>query len=236
MITPFSCVCRGNRTSTSSVAANMEWRPLRGCSFVVVLSVCSLAVSRHCDHHHYWDSINRVCRPCAKCPMNEIIRKPCSRLRDTVCGPFREFSYFNQIDSLDPPYTSYGYESFIGENSSGGDHTRDYPRKSGGLQNEPIVEKDDGEYWKNLAFALIGVVCVLIFVATVIVLLACRKLHETSAVKRPEEEDGEFRLLFRVSVPLFQFQRLAKLRVCAAALGDQKLCKYRLQVLVSSIP
>ena len=170
----------------------MEWPPLRICVLLVVLSLSILADSRHCDHRHYWDSDNRVCRPCAKCPMNEIIRKPCGRLTDTVCGPFREFNYFNQFDSLDPAYTSYEYESLFGENSSGRDHTRDYPRKNSGLQNEPIVEKDDGEYWKNLAFALIGVVCVLIFVATIIVLLACRKLHETSAVKRPEEEDGEW--------------------------------------------
>lgn len=124
--------------------------------------------------------------------MNKIVRKPCGGIINTVCGPFREFNYFKfNFDSLDPSYTSYEYESFFGENSSHIDHTRDYPRKTGGLPNEPIVEKDDGEYWKNLAFALIGVVCVLIFVATIVVLMACRKLHQTAALKRPEEEEGE---------------------------------------------
>ena len=123
--------------------------------------------------------------------MNEIIRKPCGRHTNTVCGPFREFNFFNQLEDLDSSsYTSYEYETFFNENTSGQDKTAGHPGKTGGLANEPIVEKDDGEYWKNLAFALIGVVCVLIFVATIVVLMACRKLHENATIKRPEEEEG----------------------------------------------
>lgn len=148
-------------------------------------------VSRHCDHHHYWDSKSRVCRPCAKCPKNEIIRKPCGRHTDTVCGPFREFNFFNQLEELDPSYPSFNYESFFDENASGRAHVKDHQWDTNERQNEPIVQKDDGEYWKNLAFALIGVVCVLIFVATIVVLMACRKLHETAAIKRPEEDEDD---------------------------------------------
>lgn len=158
---------------------------------VLLLTFSCMATARHCGDRHFWDSDRRVCEQCAECPVNEIIDKPCGRHSDTVCRPFREFDDFKQLESLDPPYTSYDYELFPNRNSTRGDQGGHAPRRAGGLQDEPIVQKDDGEYWKNLAFALIGVVCVLIFVATVIVLLACRKLHETAAVKRPEEEDGE---------------------------------------------
>ncbi|XP_076471391.1 uncharacterized protein LOC143301178 [Babylonia areolata] len=165
---------------------------LNRCHMLVLLSFCSLAASRHCDHQHYWDSRDRLCRPCTKCPLNEIIRRPCGRHSNTICGPFREFSYFNQLDGADSPYTSYDYETFFSENSSRRAESRDLSGRGGGQQrNEPVVQKDDGEYWKSLAFALIGVVCVLIFVATIVVLIACKKLHETAAVKRPEEDDDD---------------------------------------------
>lgn len=36
------------------------------------------------------------CSPCSTCPINHIVRKPCNRQNDTVCGPFYEFEFFNQ--------------------------------------------------------------------------------------------------------------------------------------------
>lgn len=167
---------------------------LKTSHILVVLSVCGLAASRHCDRHHYWDTRDRICRPCTRCPENEIIRRPCGRHSDTLCGPFREFSFFNQLDDLDSAYTSYEYEAVFNKNSSRLDHeVGDLRRsKARGRQSEPVVQKDDGEYWKDLAFSLIGVVCLLIFIATGVVLMACRKLHETAAaLKRPEEDDDD---------------------------------------------
>ncbi|XP_076450900.1 uncharacterized protein LOC143286879 isoform X1 [Babylonia areolata] len=170
----------------------MERYQLKSPCLLMIVMILGLAASRHCDHHHFWNSKHHACHPCSKCPKNEIIRKPCGRHTDTVCGPFREFNFFNQLDELDPPsYTSYDYEMFFDENSGARDGTGDHHWGVNEGQNEPIVQKDDGEYWKNLAFALIGVVCVLIFVATIVVLMACRKLHETAAVKRPEEEEDD---------------------------------------------
>lgn len=163
-------------------------------SLLVGVSLCGLGNSLQCERHFYWDATGRVCRPCSRCPRNLIIRTPCGEHSDTVCGPFREFSFFNQPDSIDLSFPSLDYDI---DNDSEGDgfdeKGRHYPTKTGvrGTHNEPMIEKDDGEYWKNLAFALIGVVCVLIFVATVVVLIACRKLHETAALKRPDEDDDD---------------------------------------------
>lgn len=36
------------------------------------------------------------CSPCSTCTINHIVRKPCNRQNDTVCGPFYEFEFFNQ--------------------------------------------------------------------------------------------------------------------------------------------
>ena len=155
-----------------------------------LLSVSSLTASHLCHHRQYWHAASKTCRPCTECPRNEIIRKPCGRQADTECGPFSEFSFFNQLEGSDAQLASYEHGSFSHENTTVVDQTKDV-WKARGQQTEPIVEKDDGEYWKNLAFALIGVVCVLIMVATIVVFIACKKLHESVAVKSQEEEDGE---------------------------------------------
>ena len=59
------------------------------------------------------------------------------------------------------------------------------------IDEMPTITKDVGQYWKNLAFALIGVLCALIVLATIIVFFACRKLQSTTHIKSPEEYDGE---------------------------------------------
>ncbi|KAK7468123.1 hypothetical protein BaRGS_00036638 [Batillaria attramentaria] len=167
-------------------------------SLLVGVSLCGLGNSLQCDSDFYWDASGRICRPCSRCPRNLIIRTPCGEHSDTVCGPFREFLFFNQHDNVDLSFPSLPYDTdsdsgTASEEENSDERVRQYPKKTavGGLQNEPMIEKDDGEYWKNLAFALIGVVCVLIFVATVVVLMACRKLHETAALKRPDEDEDD---------------------------------------------
>lgn len=40
-----------------------------------------------------------TCLPCSTCPANQIVRRPCSRLSDTVCGPFYDFEFLNKQPS-----------------------------------------------------------------------------------------------------------------------------------------
>jgi len=35
------------------------------------------------------------CLPCSTCPKNQIVRRPCLRLSDTICGPLYDFEFFN---------------------------------------------------------------------------------------------------------------------------------------------
>lgn len=161
--------------------------------FVLFMASCLQSVSgSHCDQNHFWDDVENVCRQCSLCPLNQIIRAPCSKYTDIVCWPFREFSDFNQFNGFAPSYPlEYDRVSTSQTGRTFGENRRQATQNAGVMQNEPMIEKEDGEYWKNLAFALIGVVCILIIVATIIVLLACRKLHESSNLKKPEEDDGK---------------------------------------------
>ena len=68
---------------------------------VAVFLACGTltASAQPCPTGHYMapgDSPGGECKPCSSCPVNQIIRKPCTTYRDNVCGPFYEFEFFNQ--------------------------------------------------------------------------------------------------------------------------------------------
>ena len=50
------------------------------------------------------------CVPCSSCPSNHIVRRPCGRTADTVCGPFYEFEFFNQRTPSPPSSSSSSSE------------------------------------------------------------------------------------------------------------------------------
>ena len=50
-----------------------------------------------CSLSQYFDSKSNLCTACSSCDKdNEVIKQICSGDRDTVCGPFYEFSVFLQ--------------------------------------------------------------------------------------------------------------------------------------------
>ena len=49
-----------------------------------------------CPSGQYFNDVELACRPCSSCPVNQIIRRPCSARADTWCGPFLEFDKFHQ--------------------------------------------------------------------------------------------------------------------------------------------
>ncbi|XP_046367986.1 uncharacterized protein LOC124143170 [Haliotis rufescens] len=149
-----------------------------GAIVYLALTLCtiSLATGRCRKGSEFFNEDTQACEQCSKCPQNKIIKEPCTETQDVQCKSFTEFRNFNQIDTVQ--YTNDKEEE--GASDPGHDIT---------IKEIPAITKDEGEYWRNLAFALIGVLCALIVVATIIVLCACRKLHETAALKRPEEDD-----------------------------------------------
>ena len=87
----------------------------------VVVSLCKASVSR-CPEGRYMDRFTHTCRTCSTCPVNQIIRRPCSQDSNTLCGPFSEFHEFHQAPrpSLgvgDLPLPDEGYAGTDGRGS-----------------------------------------------------------------------------------------------------------------------
>ncbi|KAL8580102.1 hypothetical protein ACOMHN_051270 [Nucella lapillus] len=74
-------------------------RPVSLLTLALAIGLCRTSLSR-CPDGHYRDrrssSHGHECRACSTCPVNQIIRRPCLEDSDTLCGPFSEFSEFNQ--------------------------------------------------------------------------------------------------------------------------------------------
>ncbi|XP_041365104.1 uncharacterized protein LOC121380381 [Gigantopelta aegis] len=156
-------------------------------NFVVLTFIPVLCGFQHCKTGQYWSKELKTCKICSTCPTNNIIRKPCTRYLDTVCTKFFEFQDFNSVSddggkgyhySLDPPDARRGEQT-------------DVLVPVVEIDEMPTITKDVGQYWKNLAFALIGVLCALIVLATIIVFFACRKLQATTHIKSPEDYDDD---------------------------------------------
>ena len=65
------------------------------CLCVLLCALVGLVCADYCDPSFYFDPEEDECVPCSQCPDNQIIRQPCGRTQDTVCGPFYEFKLFN---------------------------------------------------------------------------------------------------------------------------------------------
>ena len=146
---------------------------------LIWLAVCLGDISlaqrvRRCDFDNYYDGLTGRCTPCSQvvsCP-DGYIRRLCRENSDTECV---QYSYFNPENQV--------------ESSSGkDDDVSTIDRNHINHHGPATMETEDQEYWKALAFALIGLLSVLI-VATVVVLFACCKLHRAVAVKQQDDRD-----------------------------------------------
>ncbi|KAI8781142.1 CAunnamed protein product [Biomphalaria glabrata] len=132
--------------------------------------------SPRCGKNSFYDNRTKQCRICSTCPNNQIIKIPCSETADLECGPF---NFSNTDTYIMKSYQKNAEYVDVGDNYNENED-----------EEEPTtIEKEDREYWKSLAFALIGLLSILIIVATVVVLVACRKLQRASVIKQPD--DGE---------------------------------------------
>lgn len=157
-------------------------------TFVSQLNVCISSKSMSCGQGNFYDARKDECKKCTVCPINHIIKTPCSTFEDQECSPF-SFDEFSEFDSN--IFKTYPTEHI----SPGVDEENVKPKRFYGKvaddHGPTTVEKEDREYWKTLAFALIGLLSVLIIVATVVVLVACRRLQKATVIKQPDETDME---------------------------------------------
>ncbi|XP_059158250.1 uncharacterized protein LOC131942384 [Physella acuta] len=135
-----------------------------------------------CRAGHFYDTIAEKCKKCSLCPANQLVKTQCSQFADLECG-----SLDSNIDVLFD--TKNGVLSIDVDTGTPKRTSKEKPSLIVNEDEGPTVEKEDREYWKTLAFALIGLLSVLIIVATVIVLMAFRKLQKVAVIKQPEEND-----------------------------------------------
>ncbi len=70
---------------------------------MLIIAPATSAATRRCPAGKFLppDALLDECRPCSVCPLNEIIRRPCTDISDTKCGPFYEFQNFNSFQDDD---------------------------------------------------------------------------------------------------------------------------------------
>lgn len=141
-----------------------------------------------CGENQFFNSRRNRCQLCTVCKPGQAFRRTCSDTNDTLCGMI-DFSF---LDShKDEKETDTEYINF----------TLDQKPNSHGITEEsahkaPYVLSEENELeWKNLAFALIGVLSVLILITTVLVLIICYKIRHTGwfckSVTGLDQEDTE---------------------------------------------
>ncbi|XP_041367423.1 uncharacterized protein LOC121382023 isoform X2 [Gigantopelta aegis] len=167
----------------------------------------------HCPPSQYFNRALLACMECSKCPINQIIRKPCLKNRDTICGPFKEFNRFHQTPEdgkLSPEYTHERKHKSRGNGSKHHKHHHhDHPAggtvsiatpKAPEISRATVVDmtslKTTETQWRTLALGLIGIlclvsVCLLVFVFAVYYIRVRRgaeeKLEFNSGVLRQED-------------------------------------------------
>ncbi|XP_064617442.1 uncharacterized protein LOC135481706, partial [Liolophura sinensis] len=158
-----------------------------------------------CPSGKYYDLKLKECRKCSFCPVNEIVRRPCHKHRDTVCGPFTEFERFNQAPSEEKGNTGEAAsrnaitnkinkaEGFKAVDETKQEENKDVyetvlKEKSGKSQSqEPglaSVTTDADEQWRLLALVLIGVLSVVSLLLVIFVFIACYMLKRKRMMEK----------------------------------------------------
>lgn len=159
---------------------------------MVILMTCFLAEAgarvKNCKENEFFNLQLRQCLECTVCKPGQALRRTCSKTNDTLCGMIN----FSFIDPRKEVYITVDSQPTWTENKQSFPHrvTKEPTHKA------PYVLSQENELqWKNLAFALIGVLSVLIVVTTVLVLIICYKVRYTGwfckSVTGIDQEDAE---------------------------------------------
>lgn len=146
---------------------------------VVIVIVCFLAEevvgTGKCKDHEFFNLERQKCQECTVCKPGQMLRRTCSETNDTLCGMIN-FSF------LDPRKED---KHFYNTKDSLGTRVLEVEQYSSRVTRGPtikapyVLSEENELEWKNLAFALIGILSVLIIVTTVLVLVICYKVRYT---------------------------------------------------------
>ena len=171
----------------------MQWVCLR---LVILWLMLVDESSGKCPQGYYYAINVRRCRRCSRSCPEEYIFMSCTEFEDVLCyrpplsreiHPNGEEGGSNELHNHSPPGTVIQVDMVRAQTNPdvSGDDDLDSDRE----MELTMEEKHDWQHWKTLAFALIALLCLLIMVATVVVVIACLKLQQALVSKNNEEPD-----------------------------------------------
>ena len=127
---------------------------------------------RRCRENEFFNLETRQCQVCTVCKPGQAFRRTCSETNDTLCGMIN-FSFLDTRKEERHPYVNDYDAQFSQE-----DHKTHRVTKEP-TQKPPYMLSENEQEWKNLAFALIAVLSVLVILTTILVLVICYKVRHT---------------------------------------------------------
>lgn len=123
---------------------------------LVLLSivVCSVNARHGCENGQYYSTRADACLPCSGCHDNEIIKRPCHRDQDTVCGVLKKFHFFHHHKQSNEEKTDIVAKTTV------------YPTASSEIF-------DDDEKWFTITMVLVGILVLTCVAGVIIVLVTC---------------------------------------------------------------
>lgn len=160
---------------------------------LIVCGLFSLVVATQQEHpkckssQHFDKNLLRCCSPCI---VNEVIRHPCDKTRDTVCGPFVEFDAFHQAPFINllPSKSNLSQQVFV-TNELNIDVNSPPSNDPSDVSGQGPIEMKKGR-WYTLAMALLGVLSFISLFVIVYIILVCfvckKKREEKEIIYDPE--------------------------------------------------
>lgn len=145
-----------------------------------------------CSENEFFNLQRNLCQVCTVCKHGQALRRTCSKTNDTLCGMIN-FSFLDGHKEEKQPHVT--------DDDYSGHFTAYDEQNSHRVSEEPthkapyVLSQENEREWKNLAFALIGVLSVLIILTTLLVLIICYKVRHTGwfckSVTGIDQEDTE---------------------------------------------
>lgn len=149
--------------------------------------------ARRCRKNEFFNLQLNRCQVCTVCKDGQALRRTCSKTNDTLCGMIN-FSFLDNRKEGKYPYVpNDDYSVHFTEDKPDSQRENTAPNNKAPY----VLSQENEREWKNLAFALIAVLSVLIILTTTLVLIICYKVRHTgwfcksvTGIDQEEAENG----------------------------------------------
>lgn len=145
--------------------------------FILLVLIKASVCYKNCTEEQYWNKSVGECQSCSHCKLPQIIKISCTRESDVVCIEWKKLNFSFLVDSS-PVVTSQ--QPF---------HKRDF-----------LSMEASNDTWRLLAYALIGVLCVLVVTVVVSLLVSwhCIRKRKAAINRYYVEGEGEYVVISRL--------------------------------------